>query len=269
VLDVAIPKNTKVLEIHATLADPRKAHALASYIANHTIELNRKTSRAGDQEFIEHTSRELKAATERAAAAETAYTSALKNAPMPEATQSELHRLGERRAEVARLALSAELSVADLQDRAKALAAAGRSGTEELELLNERIRSTGNRAQTLRAELRSLDDQVRQREKLLAGRKASVDVLAAEYEAARSIREEAAKRLRDAQASAEYRGERINLLDPGIVPERPSSPNLPLNLTVAVALGLLVSLAYLTIEFVMQSQQVEVARKLPRVVGKS
>ena len=45
-------------------------------------------------------------------------------------------------------------------------------------------------------------------------------------------------RLREARGDAGYRGERLRIIDPGIVPERPSSPNLPLNLVAALLLGL-------------------------------
>jgi len=43
--------------------------------------------------------------------------------------------------------------------------------------------------------------------------------------------------------------ERLDILDPGIVPQRPSSPNIPLNLAVAALLSLTASLAYLLVRF--------------------
>jgi uncharacterized protein involved in exopolysaccharide biosynthesis len=55
-------------------------------------------------------------------------------------------------------------------------------------------------------------------------------------------------RLREARGDAGYRGERLKIIDPGIVPERPSSPNLPLNLAAALLLGLVLPIVYFTLE---------------------
>jgi len=51
VLRADMPRNTKVLEIHATLSDPKAAHALALYIAEETVKLNETISREGDREL--------------------------------------------------------------------------------------------------------------------------------------------------------------------------------------------------------------------------
>src|SRR5262252_1955597 len=51
VLKADMPRNTKILEIHATLPDPKTAHALALYIAEETVKLNQAVSREGDQEL--------------------------------------------------------------------------------------------------------------------------------------------------------------------------------------------------------------------------
>src|SRR5438067_7861987 len=51
-LKVEMPRNTRILEIHATLPDPKTAHALALYIAEETVKLNQAMSREGDQELV-------------------------------------------------------------------------------------------------------------------------------------------------------------------------------------------------------------------------
>ena len=61
------------------------------------------------------------------------------------------------------------------------------------------------------------------------------------------------ERLQEARASAGSRAERLRVIDPGIVPERPTSPNIQLNLIVAVLFALVVSLLYLTLEFAWQA----------------
>ena len=52
-----------------------------------------------------------------------------------------------------------------------------------------------------------------------------------------------------------YRGERLKIIDPGIVPERPSSPNVPLNLAAALLLGLVLPILYLAIELNFQERR--------------
>jgi uncharacterized protein involved in exopolysaccharide biosynthesis len=52
VLKVGIVRNTRILEISATLTDPRKAQALAQFIAESTASENRMLSNEGDQDLI-------------------------------------------------------------------------------------------------------------------------------------------------------------------------------------------------------------------------
>ena len=62
-------------------------------------------------------------------------------------------------------------------------------------------------------------------------------------------------RLRETRGDAGYRGERLEIVDPGIVPERPSSPTLPLNLAAALLLGLVLPVLYLTLEMSYREQR--------------
>ena len=55
--------------------------------------------------------------------------------------------------------------------------------------------------------------------------------------------------LSDLRVSRGSRTEWLRVVDPGIVPQRPSSPNLPLMLIGAALLALFGSLLYLTISF--------------------
>lgn len=51
-------------------------------------------------------------------------------------------------------------------------------------------------------------------------------------------------------------GERLTIIDPGVMPERPSSPNVPLNVAAALLLGLLFPVAYLAVEMNLHQQRV-------------
>ena len=56
-----------------------------------------------------------------------------------------------------------------------------------------------------------------------------------------------------------YRGERLQIIDPGIVPERPSAPNIPLRVMAALLLGLVVPVVYLTLELSYRTQRANAA----------
>ena len=179
VLQVSIPRNTKVLEIAVTLPDPKKAHALAQYLAEEAVRLNRKTNRAGDDEVIGETRGRVEQAVARTKAAQAARA-----------------------------------------------AAAGRARQDR-------------------------------------------DSLEAAVQSAWWAQEEQERRLRELEATAGYRGERLTLLDPGVTPERPSSPNLPLNLAAALALSLVASWFYLTVEFGWRQRRTDAPRPALRVASKN
>jgi uncharacterized protein involved in exopolysaccharide biosynthesis len=180
----------------------------------------------------------------------------MKRSPTREILQAELAQLREQSAELQRLILSAELSLADLQNR------------ENGESVQERIRSTQAHGETLRQRGDALARQTARKEQLLADRTAEIELLSSEYRNAQQVREQAENRFRDIQETAGYRSERISLLDPGVVPERPSSPNVPINLLVAAALALIVSMVYLTAEYSLRSRHVDVALRFSRVYDK-
>src|SRR5436309_645305 len=56
-------------------------------------------------------------------------------------------------------------------------------------------------------------------------------------------------RLEEAHSAAGYRGERLKVIDPGVVPERPSRPNVSLNVFAALLFALVASLLYLAFDF--------------------
>jgi uncharacterized protein involved in exopolysaccharide biosynthesis len=268
VLRVSIPRNTKVLEIEATLTDPKRAHDLALYIAEGTVKLNRTTNRAGDDEVIANAENDVDAATARLKAAEAAYRRVTARAPSPESLRAELEQLSEMRTEVSRLALSAELAVAEQEDYEKSLTSGGDRRDVQLAGARERLRTLRGRAERLRRQAANLEDGAASMQKLLAKRTTETGAAEAELTTARSVQEQAAQRLRDLEATAGYRGERLNLLDPGVVPEQPSSPNIPLNVLVAAALAVIVSLLYLSVEFSLRTPRAEAVHETPWMASK-
>jgi len=166
VLKVAIPRNTRVLEISATLRDAAQSQALALYIANQTVTLTREVSMGTERDLLSQARKQWEAAREK------------------------LEQTERRWAEVAAEPAS------------------------------------------------SAPDHM-----------AKVDAAQAEREAARESLTAAEKRLQQENATTGYRGERLSVIDPGVVPARPSRPNVPLMLMAAIVVALAASLLYVTFEF--------------------
>ncbi len=114
----------------------------------------------------------------------------------------------------------------------------------------------------LRKQIEGLDRQSAEREKLLAARLADRDKLDAERRARQTALAAIETRLTQARGDAGYRGERLRIIDPGIVPERPSSPNLPLNVAVALVFGFGLPAVYLAIEMNFQEERARERRAI-------
>jgi uncharacterized protein involved in exopolysaccharide biosynthesis len=236
VLKVSVPRNTKIMEISATCRDPRLAHTVARYLAQETMELNRSTNLAGKDELLGEASRTRDAAAASLRAAEAGYAEAIRRMPTPAALGVELTRLASERDGLSRLALSLEFGPGDPD------------GRSEL------------RDQRLREQVAELELQTASKQAQLAARSAEIEAASAQLDEARSAFEQAGRRVREVEAIWGLQGERLSILDPGIVPERRSSPNIPLIVTAGVAVGGLLSLLYLTLDFGIREQQRQAAR---------
>ena len=237
VLKAEMPRNTKILEIRATLRDPKTAHAVALYIAEETVKLNRDVSREADQELTGEAEKQAAEARSR----------------MEKSEQAWARSVGERPVEQLK---------ADLQSD-EILKAALKRGLAESEVLADTDRANGYRKQ-----LESLQQKITSARKLFAERSATLDQLQAERTAARTMLSAAETRLQEARSALGYRGERLRVIDPGIVPERPSSPNIPLNVGIALLAALVLSALYITLELSYRAQRAESTRRSFRVAGR-
>src|SRR5207244_3826956 len=152
--------------------------------------------------------------------------------------------------------------IADAAERVKQASAA-----EAIEIRKE----AGNaraRLEQMRSQIQTLEQQNAAREKQLAIRHAHRDKLEVERRAAQEQLVAMERRLREARGEAGYRGERLRIIDPGIVPERPSSPNIPLNVVAAMLLGLVLPIVYLTVQMNYYEQRAGSRRSVFHAVAK-
>jgi uncharacterized protein involved in exopolysaccharide biosynthesis len=105
------------------------------------------------------------------------------------------------------------------------------------------------RIEVIRRQLRDTEAALSRNQKLLADRRAKASRLEADRKDAQAVAANVENRLHEVRGTSGYRGERLKVIDPGIVPERPSSPNLPLNIGISLFAGLLSALVYLTFAF--------------------
>jgi capsular polysaccharide biosynthesis protein len=166
VLTVRIPRNTRILEVVATLPDARKAHDFALYMAQQTVELSRMPDGETERDLVGNAEKEL--------------------------------------AETRTLMENAE--------------------REWAELASIPIDSSTTRS-------------------------VRVDVAQAHREAARDAFERAQRRVQEVRFGTGYRNERLTIIDPGAVPQGPSSPKPILNALAALMVGLAGGLFYLLVEF--------------------
>ncbi|PWU05017.1 MAG: hypothetical protein C5B51_15755 [Terriglobia bacterium] len=244
VLKVSLLHNTRILEIEATLPDAARAQRLAQFLAEETVALNRSLTSAGGQDLVQSVLQQQTEARARLDETQAEWSSLLSNEPIEE-LQLALERAGELRSNLERQLASVKLELAEPTPP------------------NEDNRGNARaRLAELQNQLDALDRQTAAREKLLAGRLARRERSEAQRKSAETALAALDNRLREARSDVAYRGERLSVIDPGVVPERPSFPNLPLNIAAALLLGVLFPMVYLALE--MNFQQHRVLQALAR-----
>jgi len=234
ILKVGMVQDTKILEIKVTLPDPKTAQALALYLGEETVKLSRSLDEDGDRELMQSIGKQEADAQARLDRGEAAWTRTIAQRPvdvLQQATQSG----GELKSSLERQLLRAE---ADASEGPAGEAATSRS-----------------RADTLRKQLARVERDLTSDEELLAHRLAERDRAATERTASEEAFAAVEARLNQVRGGLSYRSERLKIIDPGIVPEQPSSPNIPLRGLAALLLGLVVPVVYLTLELSYRTQR--------------
>ncbi|HYW42170.1 MAG TPA: Wzz/FepE/Etk N-terminal domain-containing protein [Bryobacteraceae bacterium] len=263
VLNVGLVRNTRILEIAASLPDARKAQELALFLAESTVELNRSLGTEGDRDLLAGVEQQERELNNRMQQIDTAWARLLASEPVDD-LQSAMDGAGEMRTSIQEQAQNVELEIADWAAREKQGPPAAELGEIRKEAANAQARLA-----ELRRQSQALDRRFAEQEKLLAERLAHRDKMEAERKAAQTALEAIETRLREARGDAGYRGERLRIIDPGIVPERPSSPNLPLNVMAALLLGLVLPVLYFTLEMSYREQRYREPRSVYHAVSKA
>jgi len=247
ILEVSKPTSTTILDISATVSDAKSAQALAQYIAERTVALHTSLDQQTDAELSKEPQRIFDSAKARREAAEKAKDQFTKATPV-EALDKEVLLTGELKLEVGKELARARAELANYlgQQQAPQPSAAGESqpGWTQFE-----ITATRTKIQDLEKQDRELAQALKVKGDLLEDLRRKRDALDAELKSARADEEVENTKLSDIRSSSAARGVRLKILDPGIVPQRPSFPNPPLNVAVAFVLSLMASIGYVAIRF--------------------
>lgn len=246
VLKVSKLRDTRILEMSAILGDPKTAHDFIAYLADQTVALNQKESLAADGESIQENRKQF---TEARARLDLARQTAAADAKLEraEALTNEVSALVDLQSDIRRQLIAAETDAAAYEDRPQG------TGKADADLARQRQAALA-RAAVLRKKADETARALAEKSSLLSQRTARQQEAQEELDAAQAGFESAAARLRDLEASAGNRAERLRIVDPGIIPQRPSSPNVMLNVLAAAVIALVAAMVYLSVHFAFRER---------------
>jgi len=245
VLKVVKVKDTKILEISATLPDPKLSQRVAQYIAEEAANMSRSESQAADHEVVEQAERQVADSQQRVEDLQQQWNRLVISQPT-ESLQSEIEADVDLRSKLQQQLVDAQAEAAEYEQQA---AAGGQFAREQLQ-------ASRARAELLDRRVQAFDREIERKTKALAGGKSQRAGIESELKVAQSSYETVSGRLREFRATAGTHAEQLRVIDPGIVPSRPSSPNIFLNVMVAVFLALVASVVYLSIGFIFRRRSV-------------
>ncbi len=234
ILKVGMVRDTKILEIKVRLPDPKTAQALAQYLGDETVKLSRSVDEESDRELTQTIQKQEADAQGRLDRGEAAWSRTLAQLPV-DGLQQEIQNAGDLKSNVEQQLLGVELDAAE--------GPAGDAAANRV------------RADTLRRQLAQVEKELSAKEALLARRMAERDRMDAERTASQAAYTTVETRISNERSDRGYRGERLKIIDPGIVPEQPSAPNVPLRVLSAFLLGLVAPPIYLTLELSYRTQR--------------
>ncbi|HXP85416.1 MAG TPA: Wzz/FepE/Etk N-terminal domain-containing protein [Bryobacteraceae bacterium] len=261
VLRVEKLKDTRLLEISATLPEARRAQELAQYIAEETVALSRDLSRDGDLKLIESLSGQLepvRLTLDRARTEAAGLSSRL--GPMEEESRYLTELLVRTRQQLVE-------ATAEASDLAAQEAALSRAGPDRDERASTELAYVRQRAAGARARQAALEASRAEVEREAAEKAAAVVELRARRETAEEVASSAESKFKELQArvteltaSAGLHTEQLRIVDPGIVPQRPSFPDIPLILAAALSLSFIAAFALVSLQFGMSRKHAPPAR---------
>jgi uncharacterized protein involved in exopolysaccharide biosynthesis len=253
VLEITKPRDTKVLEIKATLNDPVRARDMARYIAQATVEMSRSLDRASGSDLTEGGDAVLAMASKRLTAIKAELADAVLKDPIA-GLEGELGSGNELKSYLMHELSSAETELAAYQSRS----ASGKQGPPYMdsETAKEAVAAARAQVESLTGQLQRLTTDLVAKANLLEQRRHRRQLIEKELAVTQQQVDTATNHRNEVLESLAFRGERLQILDSGIVPLRPSSPDVVLNLAIAIVATGVGCVLYLAIAFSRQRRLV-------------
>lgn len=243
VLRVDKLKDTKVLQISVTLRDANKAQAVAQYLAEETAALNRSIALDNDRRALISLREQLEDARKNLARVRVEQAKVM--AEQQPALWQEIRALSDVLQGLEEQSAEASVETAELVARQGVFS----PSSTQPEDIEGRLAGAKARRKQLDAERSSLEKRIAEKSAALAAMDVRKDNANAELTNAETLYRDLEKRESELSASAGLRTEQLRIVDPGIVPERPSFPNPPLVIAAAFLLSALTSAVWLTLQF--------------------
>jgi uncharacterized protein involved in exopolysaccharide biosynthesis len=225
VLKVTKLRDTKILEINVTLPDPKKAQAMAQFLAEETIKMTSSVSQDAGRGLVEELDRQAAAARLQLVAAESEWAKTKASVPV-DTIRSEVDSILDTLNHLRLDLYEAEASQAQFPSA-----------------------SAKARTESLSARAAELERLVAKRSNLLAETSTRLEVLDSDRNTKQLAFDSSLRRAQELRASFSYSTERLKIIDPGTVPERPSEPRRALYVITALGMALLGSVVYLSLAY--------------------
>jgi uncharacterized protein involved in exopolysaccharide biosynthesis len=252
-LKVAKLRDTKVMQLSVTLKNPKDAQAMSQYLAEETVKLSNSIAHDSGAGLVEIAQNQADAA--KAKLDETQTALAKETAAQPiESLKPELESMIDLQYGLKRMQAESAADAAEYESLAK-----GSSGTEsseeksEQEAYRRRSASMRIRETSARNQAAELEKQISAKSTRLAERQSRQRKLEEDLAHVQRVHDAASKRAQDLKASLGLSGERLKIIDPGGIPERPSEPRTGLRVAAALGIAMLASVVYLSFSYGFRS----------------
>jgi uncharacterized protein involved in exopolysaccharide biosynthesis len=249
VLRVDKLKDTKVLQISVTLPDPRKAQAVAQYLAEETVALNRSIALDNDRRVLGELRTQLQDARMNLNRVRVEQARIMSEAQP--ALWQEIHALSDVLQGLEERSAEAAIETAELTARARVSS----PSIPDQEDAKGRLAGTQARQKQLDLERSSLEKRIAEKSAALAVMDVRRDNATAQLSSAEAAYRDLEKRESELSSSAGLRTEQLRIVDPGIVPQRPSFPEPFLVIAAALLLSAMATLAWLTLQYGLARQK--------------
>lgn len=257
VLRVLKLPDTKVLQIRATLRDPKQAQALVQFLAEETVSLNRSVENQSEHEALTEVRKQVEEAGVKMSQAREQFNAAA--AGGSEAVLAdEVRDLSDLKGRLNEQLAQANTSLAELSARASVPTngfAAGFDGGASRENLPQEIAAARARGTALAGQIATLNRDLTQKAAALAAARARIEQSQDQLRAADVAFEAMSRRANELAGSSGLRNEQLRIIDPGIVPQQPSFPNLPLFTGAALLISAMLCLAWLSLRYGLDQQK--------------